>query len=487
MFKALLRLTKQSAIYGIGHIITKAVVIVLLPIHTNFVSRHDYGVATQLLVFLGIMGIIYSSGLNTALLQFYLLEDERKKRKAYFTTALLATLLAGLVLSGTSFLFRKVIARELFDSVQYDYLIKLGIGILTFDALVLLAKNILRAEDRAVGYVGISFANVVINLFFNVIFVAKLSMGVKGIFLANLIASASSFVLLLPVIVKNLIPGVSWAILHRMLKFGLPFLPATLAIFFMDNIDRLFIKHYLGMEATGIYGAGYKLALVIKLFINAFQIAWIPFFLSLAKQEPAKEVYAKVLTYFALVCGLIFLAFTMFMEEIVRFNIAGYTIFGKDFLPGTQIVPVVILAYICYGFYLNFLAGIYLKEKTKYLVIITATGAFVNIVGNFLLIPAFNLMGAAYATLVAYAWMAAFLYVIGQKYYPVKYELGKILKLALLTFAIFFVFKNVELSANFLFKMLLLILYFVLLCFFRFFDSREISRIKQMMKRRLFD
>jgi O-antigen/teichoic acid export membrane protein len=482
MFKAILRLTKQSAIYGIGHVLAKAVVIFLLPIHTNFVSRSEFGIATLLLLFLGIMGIVYSYGLNTALLQFYLLDSDQKKRKSYFSTAFLATLITAAVFSLGLFLLKRFIVQFLFDSDQYIYLIHLSIGILSFDALVLIAKNILRAEEKSISYVAISFLNMVMNLLFNILFVAKYSMGVKGIFWANLISSAICFIFLLPIILKNLLPEISWSIFNRMFKFGLPFLPSTLAIFFIDFIDRYFIKHYLGLEATGVYGAGYRLALVIKLFINAFQIAWIPFFISMANKADAKEVYSKVLTYFTLICSLIFLSFNMYMDEIIRFSIFGYTIFGKDYWEGTQIVPGVILAYICYGFYLNFLVGIYLKEKTKYLAIVTVAGALVNILGNFFLIPSFKLIGAAYSTLLSYSFTAVSLYLISQKYYSISYEFGKIFKVALLTSFVFLIFKYGSLPYESIAKFLLLIAYFIALYFLRFFDSREIEKIKQVFK-----
>jgi len=482
MFKAILRLTKQSAIYGIGHVLTKAVVIFLLPIHTNLVTPFEYGIATQLLVFLGITGIVYSYGLNTALLQFYLIEKDLERRNKYFSTAFVATSITAVVFSITIFFLRSVIAQFLFDSNQYDYLIKLSIGILSLDALVLISKNILRAEEKSVGYIVVSFVNVLTNLFFNVLFVAKYSMGVKGIFLANLLASGISFIILIPLVIKRFLPDISFLVLKRMLKFGLPFLPSALAIFFMDNIDRIFIKHFLGLEAVGLYGAGYKLALVIKLFINAFQIAWIPFFISMAKKEDAKEVYSRVLTYFTLICSIIFLSFIMYMDQIIQFNICGYTIFGKEYWNSTQIVPIVILAYISYGFYLNFLVSMFVKEKTKYLALVTGIGAVINILGNFLLIPPFELMGAAYSTLLSYLVMAISLYFIGQKHYSIRYEFGKILKVALLSLSIFLIYKNISLPYESMFKLFLIIIYFMLLYLLRFFDSREIAKLKVIFK-----
>lgn len=480
MFKSILRLTKQSAIYGIGHVLSKAVVILLLPIHTNYVLPLEYGIATQLLVFLAIMAIIYSYGLNTALLQFFILEKDPVQKKKYFSTAFIVTAITSLLFSIPLYLARDLFARWLFDSTQYSYLITLSIGILIFDALVLLSKNILRAEERAAGFISFSLFNICINVLFNYIFVQRQGMGVKGIFWANLLASGLTWVALLPLTARHFLPEISPAKLRQMMKFGLPFLPSTLAILIIDSSDRIFIKKFLGLEAVGIYGAGYKLALVIKLFINAFQFAWIPFFISIAREKNAPEVFSKILTYFALVCSLVFLFFSMFMDQIVRLRILGLTILGQEYWGGTIIVPVVILAYIAYGLYLNFLVGIYLCEKTRYLVYITGIAAVINIAANYVLIPVFKIMGAAYATLLAYVAMAGLLYWLAQKIYPVTYEWGKIFKVALLSSLVFGAYKILSQPSQIVLNLALLLAYLLLLALTGFFDAREMQKLKAL-------
>lgn len=483
MFKSILRLTKQSAIYGIGHVLSKAVVILLLPIHTNYVLPLEYGIATQLLVFLAFMAIVYSYGLNTALLQFFILEQDPLQKKKYFSTALLVTAITSILFSIPLYLARDIVARWLFDSDQYSYLITLSIGILIFDALVLLSKNILRAEERAAGFIFFSLLNICINLLFNYIFVQRQGLGVRGIFWANLLASGLTWLALLPLAARHFLPEISCTKLRQMMKFGLPFLPATLAILVIDSSDRIFIKKFWGLEATGIYGAGYKLALVIKLFINAFQFAWVPFFISIARDKNAPEIFSKILTYFVLVCSLIFLFFSMFMDQIVQWRIFGLTIVGQQYWGGTVIVPVVILAYIAYGLYLNFLVGIYLREKTQYLVYITGIAAVVNFTANYFLIPVFKLMGAAYATLLAYGSMAALLYWLAQKFYPVNYEWGKILKVTLFSSAVFIAYKIFSQPSAIVLNLALTLAYLLLLVLTGFFSARERQKLQELAKR----
>ncbi|UCE07837.1 MAG: oligosaccharide flippase family protein, partial [bacterium] len=441
MFKAILRLTKQSLIYGIGQVLSKAIVIVLLPIHTDKLTTDQYGVFNILLLFIGLMAIVYSFGLNTAFLQFYLLESDKKNKDKYFTTAFVATLVIAAVLSLFVYSFKVPVSKLLFHSDQYQDLMNLVIGILSFDAFILLAKNILRAEERPAFYALVSLANVAVNCILNIKYVVHDGLGVKGILLANLLASGITFILLLPITIKHLKPSFSREMLNNMLKFGLPFLPSALSIFLIDSVDRKLIERFLGLEAVGIYGAGYKVSLIIKLFINAFNIAWVPFFLSIANDQNAKNIFSKVLSYFTIISSLIFLIFTMFVNQIVRLKFFGYTIVGKEYWDSTQIVPIVILAYVCYGFFVNFQVSVFLKHKTKYFAYINVAGAVTNIVSNLFLIPTFKLMGAAYATLLSYLLMAVLLYFITQRIYPIRYELTKLLKISLISLIIFLCYK----------------------------------------------
>ena len=483
MLKAILRLTKQSFIYGIGQVLSKAIVIILLPLHTNFINPGEYGVFNVLLVFIGFMAIAYSFGLNIAFLQFYLLEPDLKKKNKYFSSAFFITLLIALVLSLFIYSFKASLAKLLFHTEQYKYLMNLVIVILSFDALILLSKNILRAEERAVFYGFVSIFNVAINCVLNIIFVVHYRYGVKGILIAYLLSSAVTFLFLLPITVKHLSATISIEMLRKMLIFGLPFLPSTLALFLIDSIDRNLIERYLGLEAAGIYGAGYKVSLVIKLFINAFNVAWVPFFLSMADDENAKNIYSKVLTYFTIICSFVFLFFSMFMDQIVRVKIFGYTIVGQEYWGSLQIVPVVILAYVFYGFYVNFQVSIFLKHKTKYFAYINIAGAAVNIVSNIYLIPTLKLMGAAYATLLSYVLMAVWLYIITQRIYPIQYELKKILKIGLISLIIFLTYQCVDLPNAMMLKTILIFIFGLSIYLFKILDAKEIQTLKYLVKK----
>jgi O-antigen/teichoic acid export membrane protein len=148
-----------------------------------------------------------------------------------------------------------------------------------------------------------------------------------------------------------------------------------------------------------------------------------------------------------------------------------------------QIVPVVILAYICYGFYVNFQVSFFLKQKTKYFAYINIAGAVTNIVSNIFLIPTLKLMGAAYATLLAYLLMAVLLYIITQRIYPIQYELKKLLKITLISLLIFLIYSFVPIPYHLLFKFSLIVIYLLLIYFFKIFDAKEIQTLKYLLNR----
>jgi len=486
MFQSLLRLTKHSAIYGVGHVLSRSVVIFLLPLHTNLISKQDYGMATQLFAFMAIVAIIYSYGLNTAFLQFFMLEKKQKTQKEIFSTAYFATFASSILFSLVLIASAGFASRALFASSDYAHLIRISAGILALDALLLLSFNVLRAQEKSVNYVVINLIAVAINVFFNFYYISWANAGVTGIFYANLISSLATFFMLFPVTFKNLNWRFSRARFADMARFGLPFIPSTISIAMMGVIDRFFINKYLGLEAVGVYGAGYKLALIINLLVTAFRFAWQPFFTSMADQKDAKEVFARVFTYFALLSSYIFLMFLMFVDQLVRFSMFGFTLFGKEFWNCTDIVPVIVLAYIFYGFYLNFSAGIYLEERTRYLMPINAAGALITIIGNALLIPTMQLMGAAYTTLLAYGVMMALIYMVAQRIYHIRYEYGRLLRIVILTIFIFLIYKILELEYADLMKVGLLAVYTVFLFLSGFFEKREISKFKEILKKTLW-
>ena len=156
-----------------------------------------------------------------------------------------------------------------------------------------------------------------------------------------------------------------------MIKFGFPFLPAGFAIMLVQVIDVPILEKLTDLETVGIYKANYKLGIFMMLFVNMFQFAWQPFFLQNAKEPNAKEMFSKVLTYFTLVGSVILVLLSLFITDIAKIKIAGFSLIGSQYWAGLNIVPIILLAYLINGMYSVFSAGIYIEEKSIYVPIIT--------------------------------------------------------------------------------------------------------------------
>ncbi|MFQ6113431.1 MAG: oligosaccharide flippase family protein [bacterium] len=444
MLDSLKRLTKHSAIYGIGHFVTRFIGFLLLPLHTNQLATDEYGVAGVGFTFLALMTIIYTYGIDAAFLRFFVLSDDPKRRRQIFSTAFVAVFVSAAGFSTLIYFFALPISRLIISEGDHSQIVRLTSLILLFDSLAFLPFLFLRAEEKSAQFVALKFINVIINVSLNVYYIVYLKKGAEGIFLANAWASAITFIFLLPILFRQISLKFYWSELKELLQFGLPYLPSTLAVVALDLVDRFILERMAGLEVTGIYNAGYKLGIFMNLYVSAFRFAWHPFFLSTSKQENAKEVFSKVLTYFTTLGAGIFLIISFFIDEIVRFKIFGITLFGSDYWVGTKVVPIILVSYLIYGLYVNFIVGVYLEKKTQYLPFVTGMGAFVNIVANILLIPKYGMMGSAYATLLGYGVMSVSLFFFAQKFYAIPYEFGRLIKLVAVVAVIFYVGYNYQ-------------------------------------------
>ncbi|HRI45823.1 MAG TPA: oligosaccharide flippase family protein [Ignavibacteriaceae bacterium] len=485
MFDKIKQLSKDTAIYGISTMLGRFINFFLVPFYTNIFAPDQYGIISNLYAVIAIMNIVFIYGLDSAYLKFAE-SDEFPDKKTNFSTPFISVITTSILFVGLFAIGQGYVNQFLSIPHEYNYLIYLGCGILFFDALAVLPFIYLRLERKTIKFSSIKILNIVLNIVLNLFLILYLGMGIEAVFISNLAASILSLILLLPSILKKLNFSFDKALYMRLLKFGLPYLPGGLAAIFIQVIDRPIVEHLTDLTTLGIYQANYKLGIFMMLYVVMFQYAWQPFFLQTAKEENAQDIFAKVLTIFMIIGSLILVFLSVFIVEIVTTPFLGKTLIGKDYWSGISIVPVVLLGYLFNGMYVNFSAGIYIKEKSLYVPIVMGIGAATNIVANFILIPLIGIMGAAIATLASYFMMAAGFYFAVKKHYPVNYEFGKIFRIfvsigiiTLLYWAL-----NQNEIINIWTKLLLVISYLFLLPIMRIITSEELNFIKKKVLRR---
>ncbi len=484
MLNKLKELTKDTAIYGISTMVGRFLNFILVPFFTNIFDPNQYGYVMILYAYIALFNIVYVYGLDSAYLK-YAAFKEIGDEKDNFSTPYLSIFFTSIIFSSAIILLRYQIGNAINLPPEYNYLIIFATLIIFFDSNSSIPFLKLRLERKAVHFSTLKVLNILINLLSNFILILKLRMGIEAIFISNLIASAMTLIFLLPTIVRTFKPKINLLLYKRLLRFGLPYLPAGLAVMMVQVIDVPILESLTDVDTVGIYKANYKLGIFMMLFVSMFQYAWQPFFLNNAKEENAKEIFSKVLTYFTIVGSTLVVALSLLIGELVKINFAGFYLLGEKYWSGIPIVPIILLGYFFNGLYVVFSAGIYIEEKSIFAPIVTGLGAFVNVVVNFALIPSLNIIGAALATLASYLVMAAGYYIVTQKYYHIHYEYSKIIKMFFAMIVIGFILYSSLLNAeNGLMIKILLLASYVIFIFIFVFDKRELQFIKNNLIKR---
>ncbi len=292
MFDKLKQLSKDTAVYGISTIVGRFLTFLLVPFYTNVLDRNDFGIYTNLYIFLAIFNIIFIYGMDAAYIKYAAVPNPEEE-KDIFSTPYLSIAGGGIILIGLIILLKGPIYWALDVPAEYFNLIYYGAGILFVDALCVIPFIKLRLEHKAKKFAIFKVINILVNVGLNLYLILKLKWGIEAIFFANLAASLTSFALLLPSVVKSFTPKIRPDILKKFLKFGLPYLPAGLAAMLIQGIDRPILTHLTNQDTNGLYAANYKLGIFMMLFVNMFQYAWQPFFMQTAQDKDAKQVFSK--------------------------------------------------------------------------------------------------------------------------------------------------------------------------------------------------
>jgi O-antigen/teichoic acid export membrane protein len=484
MFDKLKRLGTETAIYGISTIVGRFLTFLLVPFYTNVLpSTSDYGIVATVYAYIAFLNVIYGYGMESAYFR-YASALEIGDPKQNFSTPFLSIFFTSLVFSTVLHLLSAPVAGLIGIGAGHASLVRYAAWILFFDAICLIPFASLRLQNLAKLFASIKILNIVLNIILNILLLLKLKLGVEGIFISGLASSGLTFLLLLPSVRRQLQLDVHRDLFKHLLRFGLPLIPAALSGIAIQVIDRPILKALTDDSTVGIYQANYRLGIFMMLIVSMFDYAWRPFFLTTAKEENAKEIFSRVMTYFIVGASFIFLLFSFFIGDIVRIHLFGHYFIKPEYWSGLSIVPIVLCAYVFTGMYTVFVAGVHIEKRTRVLPYTTGAGAIVNVVCNYLLIPPLGMLGAAYATLFSYVVMAITLYIIVQRFYHVAYEFRRIVLVAIVTALLFFLFlwvgpAGVSIS-SFVIKVLLLLTFPILLFVLKFFDSQELATVRRL-------
>jgi O-antigen/teichoic acid export membrane protein len=478
-------LTRDSAIYGVGHIATRLITFLLLPYYSYQLTPAEYGELNLYFLFIAITQTFFLYGLDVAYLRYFSLAKEENAQKritgsTLILSAITTCLLTILILFSAQWLSPLVIHRPIHPEVVPNML-RLAAGILFFDTFATFPFILLRGIRKPTIFASVKLLNVGINVGLNIWLVSGLHLALAGVLWANMIASGLTFLVMLPILLRRCEFEIDKTMLKEMVVFGIPNVPTYLCVMIIELADRKIIEIYRGVEEAGLYSAGYKLGMFMAVVTGAFRFAWQPFFLSHADHEDAPQLFSRVLTYYLLVTGTIFIVLTLFLDSMIKTHwpAVGYLL-DKRYWQGLSVVPIILLAHIFDGVYANLMVGVYLKKLTSRLPMVAGAAAIFTIIACIILVPSMGMMAAAWITLIAFLMEAILLWIIVRKHYFVPYEWSRIIKLfiagGLVVSLASFIWTDI-----FWWRIVLFALFPVVLFVIGFFEKRELNAIRRAL------
>jgi O-antigen/teichoic acid export membrane protein len=475
------KLAGQTAIYGLPTIVGRLLNYLLVPLYTRVFIPAEYGVVTEIYAYVAFLFVVLTYGMETAYFRF---STNRSDKDNVYATSLFSLLISSILFIVIVCSASRSISTAMGYANHIEY-IKWFALILAADAISSIPYAHLRLLNKPITFAIIKITNIVTNIGFNLIFIVVIpyllkhypsisesaflkliynpEIGVGYIFISNLIASVVTLIMLLPVMLKvKLKPDLS--LLKTMLKYSWPLLIFGFAGIINETFDRVILKYMLpanvnAMAQLGIYGACYKVSILMTLFIQTYRYAAEPFFFDHSGSKNAKVTYARLMHYFIIVCLIIFLLIMLNLDTVLLF-------IGKEYREGAAVIPILLWANLFLGVFYNLSVWFKLTDKTGIGAMISVAGATLTLILNFLLIPIMGYMGAAWATFACYLFMMILSWFLGQKYYAINYDLksaGFYVALTMAIYSLSFLTNNLDHSFKYSLNFVLLVSFLLII------------------------
>lgn len=428
-------LAKDTAIYGLSSIIGKFLNYLLVPLYTYVLARtDDYGIVTNLYAWTALLLVLLTYGMETGFFRFANREDYDPK--TVYKTAFITLLCTSALFSTLVIIFHQPLANVL-GYPDHSEFVEMMFATVAVDAFACIPFAYLRYQKRPIAFASLKLLFVLLNIGFNIFFLVILGKNdVYYIFLSNILATFIQTACLLPMTLPK--GGrYDFSVLRDMLRYSLPLLVLGVAGIMNQTLDRILFPYlYTGADAQaqlGIYGACFKVAMVMMMFTQAFRYAYEPFVFAKHKDRHSVEAYADAMKYYIIFSYLILLG-VIFYLDIFRY------IVSSAYWDGLKIVPVVLWTYVFQGIYFNLSFWYKLTDETKWGAYFSLIGLAVTLVLQIVGVPRIGYWASCGSSLVCYFVIMLLSYFIGQKKAPIPYDLKSIGTYTLLTFGLLAVY-----------------------------------------------
>lgn len=452
-------LAKETAIYGVSSIVGRFLNYLLVPVYTIALpaSSGGYGVVTNIYAWVALILVMLTCGMETGFFRFANKGEDDPMR--VYSTTLLSVSIGSLVFVTLGLLFLNPIAGWL-EYAEHPWYIGMMMIVVAMDAIQSIPFAYLRYKKRPLKFAALKllfiFLNIALNLFYYVVLKGN---DVGYAFLFNLVCTSVVMLCLIPEL-RGFTYTLDKELLKRMLRYSLPLVVLGVAGILNQVADKIIFPFVYpdaeeGIVQLGIYGAASKIAMIMAMFTQAFRFAYEPFVFGKSKDKDSRAMYAQAMKFFIIFTLLAFLA-VMFYMDILRHVI------GRDYWAGLRVVPIVMAAEIFMGIYFNLSFWYKLIDETRWGAYFSLTGCTILILMNIFLIPKFGYIACAWAGFTGYGVAMLLSYFVGQKKYPIQYDLKAIGKYVLLAAVLYVAAEFVPIDNLYLrmtFRTLLLLLF----------------------------
>lgn len=419
------KIIKHSVVYGSGEVLSRLVGFILIPLYTHYLPRDRYGALQIFLITSNLIGILLQMGIGSAIFKSVIYDKNRDNRVKY-STALNFLVLCGLVAIGVFQLLSRKISILLFQSAGYQTEIHIILATVFFRNISVIPLSKLRIEGKTPFYSLLSLLRFSAQLGLNILFVARLGYGIRGILLAELIVYAAFVPVYFGILRKHYEFGIHWAELKEVLRFGVPLIPAAVSMFLLNMSSQYFLQHYSGLEDVALYALAYRFSMIIALMVSAFQFTWASQMFEIAGEQNARAIFSRNFTRFYGVLILACILLNLVSGRLIRFMAT------PEYADASRIIPLLNFSYLLLGVFYYSSIGINLKKKTVFQSLFAVTGALVNLGLNLWLVPDHGIMGAAVANMVSFFVMAILTLLKSERLYPIGYQMKPVLLMSVI-------------------------------------------------------
>ena len=481
MFGKFKTLLGHTLIYGLGNYGIKIIGFLLIPLYTRYLSPEDYGVMALISMYTQALFVLMNIGQRVTLFRVYYERDTEEHRERVVAASLWIVLLVAIPISSLPLGFSTEISEWLTGTGAWWLLVAIGTGTVLAKILLRMPFSIMRAGDQSKRYAIWSLLRNGLATGLALGFVAVLHMGATGVILSQFVGEFIMCLLLIGTTLRMLRSGFRWGDIKEQLVFGLPLVPAGIAAFALDLADRWFLRTYHNVEDVGIYSLGYRFGEIITFVVTAFQLSWPQFLFSHRKEPNAPQLYSQMTSYYLAILAFLWLGLAAFSPELIAIMAP------PTYAAATAIVPIVALAMCLDGVTFMINIGPPFFKRTILRTYTICTAAVINLGLNFLLIPKYGAIGAAWATFFGFLVQAIMTFILSRRLYPVAYEwtrLGIVVASAGGVYGATFAVAGDDLFFRLFIKSFLVIAYPAALLYCGFFETSDLITACGVVERR---